>query len=73
MPARTVKEEVMSETVEVELGVENTPQYAEGEAAFRAGAASADCPHPCGGKSGNKRTRWLTGYYHERVRPLLER
>ena len=59
----------MSATVEVESGVEKTPQYAEGEQAFRAGAKSEECPYA----TGDKRTRWMSGYYYERVRPLLEK
>lgn len=50
---------------------ESSKEYHEGQAAFAAGATSADCPYPSfgdGARAGynDARYRWLVGFYDAR-------
>jgi hypothetical protein len=63
-----------SQTVSVPDGVELTPEYREGSVAFMSGLNDLDaCSYPSGHGQGDKRTRWMSGYWGERVRQFLLR
>jgi len=47
--------------------------FDQGRSAFAAGLPDRVCPYPCGSPLSNKRTRWMNGYYGERVRRVLDR
>jgi len=45
----------------------------QGRSAFAAGQSDEACPYLASSPASNKRTKWMSGYYGERVRRVLER
>ena len=45
----------------------------QGRSASAAGQPDTACPYPCGQPMSDKRTQWMSGYYGERVRRVLEK
>jgi ribosome modulation factor len=48
-------------------------EYVEGMMARREGKNVDTCPYESSCGINNKRIHWLTGYYHERIRHLIEK
>lgn len=49
--------------------LQETPEWLAGKAAFLNGYSDSVCPYPI--RSGDPRTRWMTGYYDSHVDDFL--
>ena len=60
----------MGKLKKIETNYDKTKEYQDGALAYNSNATD-DCPYPF--SHSNRRTRWYLGYYHTRIKPLLDK